>query len=81
MESETHCRLGGGRRLTDTACIWLDRETSAALDTATVVNHLNRQRQSILVWACLERGSLRTVRAIGLTWPTAQNDCLLGVSA
>jgi hypothetical protein len=64
------------------ACVSLDRETRAALDTATAAYHLNRQPQTLRAWACLENGPLRPVRVHGrLAWPVAELRRVLGVAA
>lgn len=50
----------------------LDRETRAAVDTATAAFHLNRQPQTLRGWACHENGPLRPVRVHGrLAWKVA----------
>lgn len=60
----------------------LARETRAAVDTATAAYHLNRQPQTLRVWACLENGPLRPIRVNGrLAWPTAELRRILGVQA
>jgi hypothetical protein len=60
----------------------LDRETRAAVDTATAAYHLNRQPQTLRAWACLENGPLRPIRMNGrLAWPVAELRRLLGVPA
>jgi hypothetical protein len=61
--------------------ISLDRETRAAVDTATAAYHLNRQPQTLRAWACLENGPLRPVRVHGrLAWPVAELRRVLGVN-
>jgi len=60
----------------------LDRETRAAVDTATAAYHLNRQPQTLRAWACLENGPLRPTRCHGrLMWATAKLRELCGVAA
>ena len=50
----------------------LDRETRAAVDTATAAYHLNRQPQTLRGWACHEDGPVRPFRINGrLAWPVA----------
>jgi hypothetical protein len=62
--------------------ISLDRETRAAVDTATAAYHLNRQPQTLRAWACLENGPLRPVRVHGrLAWKTEDLRRVLGVPA
>lgn len=63
-------------------CLSLDRETRAAVDTATAAYHLNRQPQTLRGWACREDGPLRPIRMHGrLMWPTAKLRELCGVQA
>lgn len=60
----------------------LDRETRAAVDTATAAYHLNRQPQTLRCWAAFESGPLRPLRVNGrLAWKTDDLRRLLGVSA
>ena len=60
----------------------LERETRAAVDTATAAFHLNRQPKTLRGWACREDGPLRPLRVNGrLAWPTAELRRLLGVAA
>jgi len=59
----------------------LDRETRAAVDTATAAYHLSRQPQTLRAWACLENGPLRPLRVHGrLAWPVAELKRVLGVA-
>ena len=59
----------------------LDRETRTAVDTETAAHHLNREPQTLRVWACKENGPLRPLRVHGrLAWPTAEIRRLLGVT-
>ena len=59
----------------------LDRETRAAVDTACAAYHLNRQPQTLRVWACSENGPLRPVRVHGrLAWHVAELRRVLGVA-
>lgn len=51
----------------------LDRETRAAVDTATAAFHLNRKPQTLRCWAVYESGPIRAFRMHGrLMWPTAR---------
>jgi hypothetical protein len=60
----------------------LERETRAAVDTATAAYHLSRQPQTLRAWACLENGPLRPVRVHGrLAWPVSELRRVLGVAA
>ena len=59
----------------------LDRENRAAVDTATAGYHLNRQPQTLRIWACKENGPIRPFRVNGrLMWPTAELRKLCGVA-
>lgn len=63
------------------AFVPLDRETRAAVDTATAAYHLSRQPQTLRAWACLESGPLRPVRIHGrLAWPVSELRRVLGMS-
>jgi hypothetical protein len=58
----------------------LDRETRAAVDTATAAFHLNRKPQTLRGWASGEDGPLRPLRINGrLAWPVAELRRVLGV--
>ncbi len=60
----------------------LDRETRVAVDTETAAYHLNREPQTLRVWACRENGPLRPLRVNGrLAWPTSEIRRLLEVRA
>ena len=88
METATHHpevvnagRLAALER-TAGAVVSLDRETRAAVDTATAAYHLSRQPQTLRGWACLENGPLRPIRVHGrLAWPVAELKRVLGVAA
>lgn len=57
----------------------LERETRHAVDTDCAAFHLNREPQTLRVWACRENGPLRPLRINGrLAWPTAELRRLLG---
>ena len=61
----------------------LESETRAAVDTATAAHHLNRQPQTLRVWACLETfpDGLRPLRVNGrLAWPVSALRSVLGVA-
>lgn len=65
---------------TGPAFVSLDRETRAAVDTATAAYHLNRQPQTLRGWACLENGPLRPMRVHGrLAWSVTELRRVLGV--
>lgn len=58
----------------------LAQETRATLPTAEAAAHLNRAKQTMLLWACKESGPIRPVRINGrLAWPVAGIKALLGV--
>ena len=58
----------------------LDRETRAAVDTATAAHHLSRRPQTLRGWACHEDGPLRPLRINGrLAWKTEDLRRVLGL--
>jgi hypothetical protein len=60
----------------------LDRETRAAVDTATAAYHLNRQPQTLRCWSVYGSGPIQAFRVHGrLMWPTAELRKLCGVAA
>jgi hypothetical protein len=59
----------------------LDRETRAGVETACAAYHLNREPQTLRIWACKENGPIRPRRVAGrLMWPTAKLRELCGVA-
>lgn len=77
----THHSTEARERTSVPAFVSLDRETRAAVDTATAAYHLNRQPQTLRGWACLENGPLRPLRMNGrLMWATARLRELCGVA-
>lgn len=81
MEAATHHGTEAREGATSPAFVSLDRETRAAVDTATAAYHLNRQPQTLRGWACKEDGPLRPVRVHGrLAWPVAELRRVLGVA-
>lgn len=57
-------------------------EPRSHVPTDCAAFHLNRQPQTLRVWACLENGPLRPVRINGrLAWPVADIRRVLGVAA
>ena len=64
------------------AFVSLDRETRAAVDTATAAFHLNRQPQTLRGWAMRDgTGPVRPFRINGrLAWPVAELRRVLGVA-
>lgn len=82
METSTHHSPEVRQAATGPAFVSLERETRAAVDTATAAYHLNRQPQTLRGWACLENGPLRPVRVHGrLAWSVAELRRVLGVAA
>lgn len=75
MEVATH------RGTVGPAHVSLDRESRAAVDTATAAFHLNRRPQTLRAWACKDDGPLRPIRISGrLAWPVAELRRVLGLS-
>ena len=63
------------------AFVSLDREARAGVDTDCAAFHLNRQAQTLRVWACKENGPIRPLRVNGrLMWPTKRLRELCGVA-
>lgn len=59
----------------------LDREARAGVDTDCAAFHLNREPQTLRVWACKETGPIRPRRINGrLMWSTAELRKLCGVA-
>lgn len=59
----------------------LDREPRSHLNTDEAARHLNRQVQTLRIWACKDTGPIRPARIHGrLAWPTAELKNLLGVA-
>lgn len=80
MEASTN--QSGEVRSAASGFVPLERETRAAVDTATAAHHLSRQPQTLRGWACKEDGPVRPVRVHGrLAWPTSELRRLLGVTA
>jgi len=58
----------------------LESETRTAVQTDCAAHHLNRQPQTLRVWACRENGPLRPVRINGrLAWLVSDLRRILGV--
>jgi hypothetical protein len=71
MQTATHHGADAREGVTGPAFVSLDRETRAAVDTATAAYHLNRQPQT-----------LRPLRVHGrLAWPVAELRRVLGLRA
>ena len=84
METATHHSAEAREAATGAVFVSLDRETRAAVDTATAAYHLNRQPQTLRGWASAETypPGLKPVRCMGrLAWPVAGIRAALGVPA
>ena len=58
----------------------IDREIRTHLPTDEAARHLNRQVQTLRIWACKENGPLLPVRIHGrLAWPVSELRRVLGV--
>lgn len=81
MNTATHHNPEVRTAATGPVFVSLDRETRAAVDTATAAYHLNRKQQTLRAWACLESGPLRPFRTHGrLMWPKEKLRELCGVT-
>lgn len=59
----------------------LETVTRPTLDTEPAAYYLNRQPQTLRIWACTETGPIRPLRINGrLAWNTAELRRLLGVA-
>jgi hypothetical protein len=59
----------------------LSAENRPTVNTATAAYYLNRQAQTLRVWASKESGAIRPIRVNGrLAWPVADLKKLLGVA-
>ncbi len=60
----------------------LEEVTRPVVETAPAAYYLNRQPQTLRVWACLENGPIRPIRINGrLAWSVLEIKKLLGVTA
>lgn len=61
----------------------LSQEARSTVTTAEAAAHLNRQQQTLRIWACRENGPIRPIRINGrLAWRVADLRALLeGASA
>jgi hypothetical protein len=81
MQTITHHSPEAREGAIGAAFVALDRETRAAVDTATAAYHLNRQPQTLRCWASRDDGPLRPVRVHGrLAWPVAELRRVLGLA-
>ena len=82
MQTATHHSTEVRQAATGSAFASLDRETRAAVDTATAAHHLSRRPQTLRCWACHEDGPLRPLRINGrLAWPVSELRRVLGMPA
>ena len=59
----------------------LELVSRPTVDTAAAAHYLNRQQQTLRIWACHENGPIRPTRINGrLHWCTASIRKLLGVA-
>lgn len=59
----------------------LESVTSPIVTTAQAAHYLNRQKQTLRMWACDESGPIRPVRLHGrLGWPTKEIRRVLGAA-
>ncbi len=80
METATHHSSAAREGVTGPVFVSLDRETRAAVDTATAAYHLSRQPQTLRCWATYGSGPITPFRISGrLAWKTADLRKLLGV--
>ena len=81
MNTATHHGAETGEGVTGPAFVSLDRETRAAVDTATAAYHLNRHPQTLRCCYVYESWPIRAFRVHGrLMWPTAKLRELCGVA-
>lgn len=60
----------------------LENETRTTIPTAEAAFHLDRQPQTLRMWACLENGPIRPIRVnTRLAWPVADIRKLLAGGA
>lgn len=58
----------------------LEHVTRPTVETAAAAFYLNRQQQTLRIWACTEQGPIRPIRVNGrLAWRVADIKALLGV--
>jgi hypothetical protein len=82
MQTATHHSQEVSEGATAQAFPPLERETRAAVDTATAAFHLCRRPQTLRGWACFEDGPIRPIRVHGrLAWRTEDLRRVLGLQA
>lgn len=58
----------------------LGEEKRAAVNTSEAAQHLNREPQTLRLWACKDDGPIRPLRINGrLAWPVGELKRVLGV--
>ena len=78
MQSDERQRGGEGTQ----AFPSLSEETRAGVETDCAAFHLNREPQTLRIWACKQNGPIHPIRINGrLMWPTAELRKLCGVAA
>ncbi len=59
----------------------LEQVTRPTLITKEAAYYLNREEQTLRIWACKENGAIRPIRINGrLAWPVADIKRVLGVA-
>lgn len=59
----------------------IDQITRPTLITKEAAYYLNREEQTLRIWACKENGAIRPIRINGrLAWPVADIKRVLGVA-
>jgi hypothetical protein len=59
----------------------LEQVTRPTLITKEAAYYLNREEQTLRIWACKESGAIRPIRVNGrLAWPVADIKRVLGVA-
>lgn len=81
MQTATHHSVQVREAAPGPACVSLESEIRAVVDTATAAFHLGRKPQTLRAWACHEDGPLRPLRVHGrLAWPVAELRRVLGLA-
>lgn len=59
----------------------LEQETRPTVPTANAAHYLNRQKQTLHIWACKQNGPIQPVKVNGrLAWRVADIKRVLGVN-
>lgn len=60
----------------------LEEEKRAVVSTSEAAHHLNREPQTLRLWACKDDGPIRPLRINGrLAWPVSELKRILGVGS